>query len=94
MFSQQKRNGNYVMEALANATVAIILPYIDVSNQHIVHFKLTQHYVNYTSVKLGKNRIFIFRSLESSQSYRTHTLITVGHTYKATRKWVLIGGKC
>lgn len=31
------------------------LQYINASDQHVVHFKLT-HYVNYTSVKREKNK--------------------------------------
>ena len=31
-----------MLEVLANATVVIILQYIKVSNQHVVHLKLTQ----------------------------------------------------
>ena len=43
------------MEVLANAMVLIILQYISVSNQHIIHHKLTQ-YVNYTSIRLGAKK--------------------------------------
>ena len=63
------------------------------------HLKLTQQYVNYISIRLEKNWMLIWikhpkiQSLESSQNYRTHTLITVNHTYKATTKWMLIHGK-
>lgn len=35
--------------------VAIILQYVNASDQHVVHFELT-HYVNYTSVKREKNK--------------------------------------
>ena len=34
------------MEVLANAMVKIILQFINVSNQYIVHLKLTQCYVS------------------------------------------------
>lgn len=34
-----------MIEALANSTVAIMLQYINVSNQH-VHVKLTQYYMS------------------------------------------------
>lgn len=43
MFSPQKGNGIYeVMEVLINATVAITSQYINVTNHHAVHLKLTQ----------------------------------------------------
>ena len=38
-----------MIEVLTNAAVLIILQYINVSNQHIVHLKLTQWYVSYIS---------------------------------------------
>ena len=31
---------------LANTTVAIILRYVNVANQHVVHFKVTQCYIS------------------------------------------------
>lgn len=31
-----------MIEAPANATVAVMLQYVNVSNQHVVHLKLTQ----------------------------------------------------
>lgn len=38
-----------VIQELVNATVVIILQYINVSDQHIVHLKLTQCYKSITS---------------------------------------------
>lgn len=42
------------MEVLANAMVVIIMQYISVSNELIVHLKLEQGYVSIMSVKLEK----------------------------------------
>ena len=40
-----------MIEVLMNAMVVVLLKYINVSNQHIVHLKLTQMlYINYFSV--------------------------------------------
>ena len=39
--------------------------YIDVSNQHIVHLKLTQHHVNYLSINLEKNWMLKKRKKEN-----------------------------
>lgn len=37
---------------LAATTMAVTLQYVNRSNQLLVHFKLTQYYVNYMSIKL------------------------------------------
>lgn len=42
---------------LANAIVVNILQYISVSNQHNMHLKLTQVYVDYISINLKENQI-------------------------------------
>lgn len=42
------------LEVLAKPLVAIILRYVSIFNQHMVHLKFTQCYVNYISMKLGK----------------------------------------
>ena len=45
------------MAVLANTMVVIILQYISTSNQHIVHLKLIQCYVNYILIKFLKKNI-------------------------------------
>ena len=46
-------------DVLTNLIVIIVLQYIHISNHYTVHLKLTQYYVNYISVKLGrKTRTF------------------------------------
>lgn len=42
------------MKVLANAVVAIILQYINVRDEHIVHLKFMMLNVNYSSIKLEK----------------------------------------
>lgn len=42
-----------VREVLANVTLGIILQHVSVSNQ-LIHLKLSQCYVNYYSLKLGR----------------------------------------
>ena len=46
------------MEVLANTMIITVLQYINIniSHQHVVHYKLTQYYmyVNYISTKLEK----------------------------------------
>ena len=44
-----------VMELLTNLIVAIMSQHMHISNDHIVHPKLTQ-YVNYISIKSGEER--------------------------------------
>ena len=44
------------VEVLANPLVAIILRYVSIFNQHMVHLKFTQCYVNYISMKLEKEK--------------------------------------
>lgn len=39
---------------LPNATIVIILHYFSLTNQYTVHFKLTQCYVNYITIKRKK----------------------------------------
>ena len=38
-----------MIEVLVNATLVIVLPYINLPNQHVVHLKLTQCYISITS---------------------------------------------
>ena len=45
MFSAQTRNDNYVIKALANASVVTVSQNINVSSQHTVHFERTQCYM-------------------------------------------------
>lgn len=60
MFSPQKKKKRQlyeVMEVLTNSIVVIILQYIHVSNQQVVHLKLTQRLCYYISIKLrGKKK--------------------------------------
>ena len=42
----KSRNGNYVLEVLIKPIALIILQNINVSNQHIIHLKLTQCQLN------------------------------------------------
>ena len=52
MFSPQKNDKLCdVTEVLTKATVVIILQYVNVSNQHIVHFKLTCYMSNIAQFK-------------------------------------------
>ena len=44
------------MEMVANPMVLIITQFINVSNQYIVHLKLTQLCLRYISIKLEKNK--------------------------------------
>ena len=48
-YSHHKKNDNYV-KVSANTTEVVILQYINGSDQHILHLKLTLLYVNYISV--------------------------------------------
>lgn len=41
-----------MMDVLVNTTVVIILQYVGVSNEHVVHLRVTQWYVCYISIKL------------------------------------------
>ena len=48
MFSPEKKNGQLCegMEVVANTMVVITLQFINGSNHHVVHLKLTQCYVS------------------------------------------------
>lgn len=48
-------------EVLVSAMVGIILQYINVLDQHIIH-KYTMFYLNYISIRLGKK----WKSIESA----------------------------
>lgn len=69
-----------VMEVLANATVIIILCYVNVSNQWVVHLKRIQCYVIYSSVKNKwplnnfKNTVFFTAICSSTLSGSYHGL--------------------
>ena len=55
-----------VMEVLSNTMVVIILQYISVSNQHIVHIKLTQCYMSIILNKAGKqSHLFLFHHVKN-----------------------------
>lgn len=41
-----------MMDVLVNTTVVIILQYVGVSNEHVVHLRVTQWYICYISIKL------------------------------------------
>lgn len=57
VFSTQKRNNNDMIKVLANATVVIILQYINVSNQHYyTHQTYIMSFVNYISIQLNTKR--------------------------------------
>ena len=43
------------MEVVGNTIVAIILQFINVSNQHVVRLKFTQYYVSISLNKAGEN---------------------------------------
>lgn len=56
-----------MIEVLANGTIAVILKYINVSNQHVVNFKLTQCYIQIYFNNEKKNlQVVLFYSLQFS----------------------------
>lgn len=48
------------MEVVVNTTVIIVLQFINVSNRHIVHLKLTQCHLSIISQSWGKKILFFF----------------------------------
>lgn len=60
-----------MMEVLANAMAGIILQNISVSNQHVVHIKLTQCYMSLYFIKArGKKKRILERKRARSQRPR------------------------
>lgn len=41
-------------EVLSNTMTVTSLQYINISHQYVVHYKFTEYYVNYSSIKLEK----------------------------------------
>ena len=63
---------------LTDATVVIILQYVSVAN-HTVHLKLTQCYVNYVSVKLGKKEKHTLSFFDVSTSNQNDIHFSIFH---------------
>ena len=57
-----------MMELLILSTKAIILEYISISNQHIVHLKFTVLYVKYISIKKNICSSLIINRLKNYNS--------------------------
>ena len=69
------------MEVLAKTVVVIILQYINISNQHTAHFKLTMLHVNLK--KVGRKKGVPDSVAILSQEFSPFTLETEGVTMLA-----------
>ena len=79
------------MQVLANARVVIILQYLSISNQHIVHLKPTQCYVSYYLNK-ARGKKSLFHPFEKSYFIiMEHWKIYPQIHFPKTRKVMILG---
>lgn len=64
------------MEVIPTTTVVIILQYVSVSNQHIIHLKFIQYYMSIISDKVEKEKTKNPKHFTIKQS----SLIKSGHS--------------
>jgi len=69
------------MKVLLNTMKVTILPYTSVSNQHIVHFKLTQCYMSVVAI-CQKSWETTRMTKKKKESLKVSSLITSGQSHE------------
>ena len=73
------------MKVLLNTMKVTILPYTSVSNQHIVHFKLTQCYMSVVAICQKSWETTRMTKKKKKESLKVSSLITYGQSHEGVR---------